>query len=194
MNESPLSRLITLVHEGLQSMECKTRKGCYPLDSRDNDKCCGACWSCLHVRDVRACLADLSNEHAKSLSNSPATALVNAMLELPVGKVTLRPLVSPPKSEVVGIHFTLPPVSEEERRLMKFHTDLSIAGIKLIASLTSSQLWDVINRKTASLVFKAISQAMGPDTNHNWIVDRVAEEAYERKLIDERKLHQLVNE
>lgn len=88
----------------------------------------------------------------------------------------------------------LPKVTKKDRLQYPHHTDLSVAGIKMIASLTDRQVMDVLENESGSKTFKSIFLAMGPSTNPNWIISQIAATAYGRGLIDERTLDRIMGD
>lgn len=84
-------------------------------------------------------------------------------------------------------------ITKEDRKKYEYHTEDSIYGIKLIGGVRNKVLLGIIKNGREDKYFKAIDTLMGGDTNPNWIEHRVAEEAYEREMIDEDKLDELVN-
>jgi len=82
-------------------------------------------------------------------------------------------------------------ITKEDRIKYQNHTDGSILGIKLIGGLRDLVLLKIAADDKAYLF--SILTLMGEDTNPNWITAQVAEELYNRDLIDEEKLNQLTD-
>lgn len=83
--------------------------------------------------------------------------------------------------------YTLPVVTlADQVGEYKYYTLESIAGIRLIKSLTDAEL-RACKRNTAT--FRSIHAVMGFSTNPTWIKNRACEELYNRNLIDHEELH-----
>ena len=80
-------------------------------------------------------------------------------------------------------------ITLEDRHEYPYHTDKSILGIKLIGGLSNKILRAYINDDKA--IQGAVVTLMGPKTNPNWILGRVAEEMLARDLIDETEFDKL---
>lgn len=80
--------------------------------------------------------------------------------------------------------FALPAVSPADRAKYQYYTDGSIQGVLLINSLPKRLVMRAM-RGTKNNVFKAIMEAMGADTNPNWIIGQCVERAYYEGWIDE---------
>lgn len=81
-------------------------------------------------------------------------------------------------------------ITAEDRIKYPSHTDSAILGIKLIGGLDDKVLLAIMDDDNNDY-FVAIRTLMGTDTNPNWITARVAEELYDRDLIDEQRLDEL---
>ena len=88
-------------------------------------------------------------------------------------------------------------ITKEDRIKYSYHTDESILGIKLIGGLRDLVLLKIVEKEVYFYDDKAylssILTLMGEGSNPNWITAQVAEELYNRDLIDEEKLNQLTD-
>ena len=87
-------------------------------------------------------------------------------------------------------------ITPEDRKKYEYYSDGAIYGIKLIEGLTNKALRDWIDNPDSE-VEDLIASLMniGGDanpTNPNWIQAQLAEEAYERDMISEKKLDALL--
>ena len=87
-------------------------------------------------------------------------------------------------------------ITEEDRKKYPYHTEDSILGVKLIQGLRNDVLrtvWDeYINLdKNVKMYLKSIRMLIGDNTNLNWIAGRVAEEMFERDMIDEDQFYDM---
>jgi len=83
-------------------------------------------------------------------------------------------------------------ITAEDKIKYPNHADGAILGIKLIGGLDDEVLLLVANKDESwEDYFEAINFLMGSGTNPNWITARVAEELYDRDLIDEQRLDEL---
>lgn len=79
-------------------------------------------------------------------------------------------------------------ITDDDRKKYPHHTDDSIIGIKIVKALTNEQLkglkaahfWE---REGAE--FDTLLKQVGDGTNPNWLATRIADELYDRHLIDE---------
>jgi hypothetical protein len=90
-------------------------------------------------------------------------------------------------------------ITPEDRTKYPHHTDGAIYGIKLIGGLTDSAVFQgmaeiytgwpgPVLMSLQTLMDAGRDLARENSTNPNWIVNRVCEEAYRRKMIDENTL------
>lgn len=81
-------------------------------------------------------------------------------------------------------------ITDEDRERFPNHTDSSILGIKLIERLSDDDLLAI--SEGHAMKFQGLRVLIGSETNTRWIKARVAEQLYDRDLIDESKLDQLM--
>ena len=81
---------------------------------------------------------------------------------------------------------TLPAVTDFDRKMYPYHTELSIQGILLIESLPESRVLKAMRGQT-NVHFRAIQEALGGKANPNWIIAQCAERAVAECWIDERE-------
>lgn len=89
-------------------------------------------------------------------------------------------------------------ITEDDRknRKYKYCTEDTIYGMKVIEGLTAKTLWAIVKehqskKSRMGIVTLALLTLLGKDTNPNWIIARVAEEMYDRDMIDEKLLDEL---
>ncbi len=73
-------------------------------------------------------------------------------------------------------------ITSQDRIKYQYFTDDSILGIKLIGGMTNKVL--LAYKKGDKRIESAIKILMGKKTNPNWIRGRIAEELFDRKMID----------
>jgi hypothetical protein len=64
-----------------------------------------------------------------------------------------------------------------------YHTKDSIRGINIIRNIPSDCLVDLLKDTTGNL--DKLSNKIGQNTNPRWLIARIAEELYNRDVIDE---------
>jgi len=74
-------------------------------------------------------------------------------------------------------------ITSQDREKYKYYTDKSILGIKLIGGLDNKILRAYVSEEPT--VVNAIRTLLGKKTNINWIKARIADEMYDRDMIDE---------
>lgn len=76
-------------------------------------------------------------------------------------------------------------ITPEDRKKYENYTDKSILGIKLIGGLDNNILRAYISEDVA--VVASLRTLLGDSTNPNWIKSRIADEMYDRDMIDEKE-------
>ena len=74
-------------------------------------------------------------------------------------------------------------ITSEDRKKYDYCTDKTILGFKLIGGLDNKILRAYISED--AIVVTALRTLLGKKTNPNWIKARIADEMYDRDMIDE---------
>ena len=80
-------------------------------------------------------------------------------------------------------------ITPEDRKKYENYSDKSILGIKLIGGLSNEMLMAYISEE--STIVNALKTLLGGKTNPNWIKSRIADEMYNRDMIDEKEYDHL---
>ena len=75
-------------------------------------------------------------------------------------------------------------LTDQDRRDYPYYTDGSIRGIKLVKRIPDAVLLNLLNEPAEQ--FERMRQAIGADTNPNWLTSEIAQELYRRDLIDDQ--------
>ncbi len=80
-------------------------------------------------------------------------------------------------------------ITNEDRDRFPHHTDSAILGIKVIERLSDEHLFQISEGDGIKL--QGLKLLIGEDKNPRWILARVAEQLYDRDLIDEQRFDRL---